>query len=209
MPRFPQTLAQVAVILTIVTATSISTQAQELKDRQLTWAYDYSTIQMPIEIVSITLNGKEVRPGEKIKGDENWVKGLTFKIKNISDQPISYLNIHFEFPMTNGIVSASIVYYGINPTYGNPRSGPPPPSIQPGETKELVLTKGLYDSFLYVLAQAKVSSDFDTAPFYIERVCFENHPDIIWQGGWLKRRHAVEYYRFDRIQKYFLPVKEK
>ena len=207
MPRFPRTLGQVAVILTIVTAASFSTPAQELKDRQLTWAYDYSTVQMPIEILSITLNGNEIRPGEKIKGDENWLKGLTFKIKNISDQPISYLNVHFTFPMPNGFVSASAVRYGIN--HGEILRGPPPPSIQPGKTKELVLTKENYDSFLYVLAQAKVSSDFDTAPFYIERVCFENQPDVIWRGGYLMRRHAVEYNRFDLMQKYFLPVKEK
>ncbi len=207
MPRFPRTLAQVAVILTIVTAASFSTEAQELKDRQLTWAYDYSTVQMPIEILSIILNGNEIRPGEKIKGDENWLKGLTFKIKNISDEPISYLNVHFAFQMPNGFVSASAMRYGIN--HGEIRRGPPPPSIQPGETKELVLTKENYDSFLYVLAQAKVSSDFDTAPFYIERVCFENQPDVIWRGGYLMRRHAVEYNRFDRMQKYFLPVKEK
>ena len=207
MPRFPRTLALVAAILTIVTAGLLSTHAQELKDRQLTWAYDYSTVQMPIEILSITLNGNEIRPGEKIKGGENWVKGLTFKIKNISDQPISYLNVHFKFPMPNGFVSATALYYGLN--HGDIRRGPLPPSIQPGETKELVLTKQDYDSFLYVLAQAKISSDFDTAHFYIERVCFENQPDVIWQAGWLMRRHGVEYNRFDRMQKYFLPVKEK
>lgn len=207
MPRFRRTVAEVAVILTIVTAASFSTQAQELKDRQLTWAYDYSTVQMPIEILSITLNGNEIRPGEKVKGDENWVKGLTIKIKNISDQPISYLNVHFKFPMPNGFVSATALYYGIN--HGDNRRGPSPPSIQPGETKELVLTKQNYDSVRFVLAQAKVSSDFDIAPFYIERVCFENQPDVIWQAGWLMRRHAVEYNRFDRMQKYFLPVKEK
>jgi hypothetical protein len=207
MPRVPRTLAQVAVILTIVAAASFSIHAQELRDRQLTWGYDYSTVQMPIEIVSITLNGNEIRPGEKIKGDENWLKGLTFKIKNISDQPISYLSVHFTFPMPNGFVSASALHYGINDS--SIRRGPQPPSIQPGETKELVFTNENYKSFLYVLAQAKVSSDFDKAPFYVERVCFENQPDVIWQAGYLKRRHAVESYRFDPIQKYFLPVKEK
>ena len=207
MPHFSRTLAQVAAILTIGTAVSSSTLAQELKDRQLTWAYDYSTVQMPIEILSITLNGNEIRPGEKIKGDENWIKGLAFKIKNISDQPISYLNVHLKFQKPNVFVSAGILYYGLND--GAIRRGPLPPSIQPGETKELVLTKENYESFLYVLGQAKVSSDFETAPFYIERVCFENQPDVIWQAGWLMRRNAVENYRFDRMQKYFLPVKEK
>lgn len=206
MVRIPLTLAQVAAILTIVTAALLATQAQELRDRQLTWAYDYSTVQMPIEILSITLNGNEIRPGVKIKGDHNWLKGLTFKIKNISDQPISYVNVHFTFPMPNGFVSASAVRYGNN--HGDIRTVSQPP-IQPGETKQLVFTKENYDSFLFVLAQAKVSSDFDTAPFYVERVCFEGLPDVIWQGGYLKKRHAIEPGRYDRIQKYFLPVKDK
>jgi hypothetical protein len=39
------------------------TQAQQTRDRQLTLAYDLSKIQMPVEIVSIKVNGKDVRPG--------------------------------------------------------------------------------------------------------------------------------------------------
>jgi hypothetical protein len=72
---------------------------------------------------------------------------------------------------------------------------------------ELILHKQRWETFLHVLAQANAPRTFDTAPFYVERVTFENQPDVIWQDGYLKRRHATDPGRFDPIQRYFLPVK--
>ena len=214
----PRTLAGLAIVLSILAAASLSTQAQELqakdpaqelKARQITWVYDVSTIQMPVEIVSIKLNGKDIAPGEKIQGDENWLKGIAFTLKNISDQPISYVNVAFKFPLPNGFVVVIVLNYGLNTALGEIRRQPVPAPIQPGQTQELAFTKERWDSFLNVLAKAKAPRDFDTAPFYVETVCFDGQPDVIWQLGYLRRRHAVEFGRFDPIQKYFLPVKDK
>ena len=208
----PRTRVHVAVVLSILAAFSFSTQAQEpkpeVRDRQITWAYDYSTIQMPVEIVSIKLNGKDIAPGEKIKGDENWLKGISFSLKNISDQPISFVNVAFTFKLPNGFVVIGVLNYGVNTSHGDIRRQASPPAIQPGQSQELVLTKERWDSFVHVLAQANAPRNFDTAPFYIDVVCFENQPDVIWQQGYLRRRHAVDRSRFDTIQKYFLPVKQ-
>ena len=213
----PGTLARLAIVLSILAAASLSTQAQELqtkesqaqelKARQITWAYDISTIQMPVEIVSIKLNGKDIVPAEKIQGDENWLKGISFTLKNISDQPLSYVSVAFEFPLPNGFVVVIVLTHGVNTSLGEIRTGPLPAPIQPGQTKELVLTKDRWTSFLHVLAQANAPRNFETALFYVERVCFDGQPDVIWQRGYLRRRHAVEPGRFDTIQKYFLPVK--
>lgn len=209
-----QALAHFAVVLIILAAPSLSIQAQELKDpelrdRQITHAFDVSKYQTPVEIVSIKLNGKDIVPGEKIQGDENWLKGIAFTLKNISDQPISFVNVAFRFPLPNGFVVIGVLNYGVNSSHGQIRRGPLPAPIKPGQTQEVVLTKQRWDSFLHVLAQANAPANFDTAPFYIDTVCFEGQPDVIWQVGYLKRRHAVEPGRFDPIQKYFLPVKDK
>ena len=214
----PRTLVHLAIVLSILAAASTSTQAQEpkaqepkaqeLRDRQITWAYDYSTIQMPVEIVSIKLNGKDIAPGEKIQGDENWLKGIAFTLKNVSDQPISFVNVAFKFPQPNGFAVVIVLTHGLNTALGEIKREPSPPVIKPGQTQELVLTKERWDSFLYVLAQTKVPRNFDTAPFYVDTVCFEGQPDVIWQYGYLRRRHAVDRSRFDTIQKYFLPVKQ-
>lgn len=209
MIRLPRTFADLAMIVSILAAASLSIQAGEIRDRRLVPAYDFATIQSPVEIVSIKLNGKDVVPGEKIRGDDNWLRGVSFSVKNISDQPIAYVNIGFKFLLPNGFVVVTVLNYGIDMYHGELRRGPSPPAIQPGQTLDLVLTQRRYDSFLYVLAQANSSNNFDTAPYFVERVCFENQPDIIWQDGFLKRRNPSEIGRFDVIERYILPTKQQ
>jgi hypothetical protein len=203
--------AHLALVLSIVAAASISIQAQEGSERQLIPAYDFATIQMPVEIVSIRLNGKDILPGEKIKGNDKWLQGVSFTLKNISDQPIAYVNIGFKFPLPaqNGFIVVIVLTYGSDLSHGEPRTEFSPPALQPGQTLDLVLTKDRYETFLHVLAQGNASSSFDTAPYYIERVCFENQPDVIWQGGFLKRRNATDIGRFDVIERYVLPNNRK
>ena len=110
MVSIPQRLTHKAFVLLVLAATSGSIRSQELKDRELRPAFDFNTIQMPLEIVSIRLNGKDVQPGEKIKGDDDWLQGLSFRLKNISDRPIAYLDIGLQFPQPDGIVVYSLNY---------------------------------------------------------------------------------------------------
>ena len=194
-------------IVFFILAASGSTLAQ-VKDRQLTPVFDFTTIQMPVEILSIKLNGKDVQPGEKIRGDESWLHGLSFTLKNISDKPLAYVSVGLQFPQPKRVVGY-FLNYGVDFSRGEPRRDTSPPAIQPGETFELALTKENYRSFLYVLAQAGGSSDFDTAKYYIDRVSFENERDVIWEGGYLKRRDPSQIGKFDAIERYVLPAKQE
>ena len=202
-PRF----AHFVVVLSILAAVSFSTHAQEIKDRQLTPAYDFSAIQMPVEIVAIRLNGKEIVPGEKIQGNDEWLRGISFTLKNISDQPIAYVNIGIKFSRPERFVVYSLAY-GVDFARGEPRRESSPPAIQPGQTIDLVLTRQRYESFLNVLAQAGFPSSFETAGYYVDTVSFEDQPDIVWQFGYLKRRHPTEIGRFDRFERYVLRGKQ-
>jgi hypothetical protein len=64
------------VVVVETFATSGSILSQEMKDRELTLDPASNTIQIPVEIVSIRLNGKEVHAGAKIKGNDDWLQGL-------------------------------------------------------------------------------------------------------------------------------------
>jgi hypothetical protein len=194
-----------ALLLSVLAAAS-SISAQEIRDRQLIPAAKFATMQMPVEIVSIKLNGNEIRPGEKIQGNDEWLRGVSFTLKNISDKPIAYVNIGIEFPLPNGFVMYSLPS-GVDLFRDEPRRESSPPPLQPGQSVDLVLTEKRYQSFLYVLAQAGAPSKFDTAPYYVDTVCFENQPDVIWQGGFLKRRNPTEIGRFDVIGRYVLPAR--
>ena len=208
MVGIPRPFGDLVLVLLILAAASLSILAQETRDRELRPAFDFTKIQMPVEIVSVRLNGKDVLPGEKIKGNDDWLQGVSFTLKNISDKPIAYVDIGLRFPQPNGFVVYSL-NYGVDLSRGETRRESSPPAIQPGQSLELALTKERYQVFLNILAQGGASSSFDTAAFYIERVCFENEPDVIWEGGNLKGRDPNQIGKFNVIGRYILPIKQK
>ena len=207
MLGIPRPFARLPLVFVVLVAASLSIAAQEIRDRQLSPSFDFAKIQMPVEIVSIKLNGKEIQPGQKIKGDDDWLRGVSFTLKNISGLPIAYVNIGFKFTQPRSFVVYSLPY-GINVCRDEPRTEFSTPAIWPGESVDLVLTKERYQSFHYVLAQGGVARNFDVAPYYIETVCFDNEPDVIWQNGYLKRRDPTDPYKFDVIGRYLLPAKQ-
>lgn len=185
-----------------------SAPAQQLKDRELKPAVNSATIETPVDIVSIKLNGSEVAQGEKIKGDDNWLKGVSFTVKNVSDKPIAYvaIGLRFEGP-PGGHVIVHILSYGVDYSRGQPRNGSSPSPIQPGQAVDLVLADERYPAFLQVLDQAGISPDFSVVPYSVDRVCFEDDPNIIWSGGYLKRKNPAAPGRFEIIEKYRRPTK--
>ena len=197
-----------AVLFVFLVAASVSTPAQQVRDRELQPAFDFTNIPMPVEILSIKLRGRDVRPGEKIQGDDDWLRGLSFTLKNISDKPIAFIDIGLRFPQPNGFVVYSL-NYGVDSSRGERRAESSPPAIQPGEAVHLVLSKERYKVFQHVLAQGGASSSFDTATYYVERVSFEDEPDVIWEGGNLKRRDPNRPTEFNVIGRYALPTKQK
>lgn len=197
----------VASILLILISASIT--AQDLRDRELRPAIDYTTIEMPVEIVSIKLNGKAVAPGEKIKGDHDWLKGASFTVKNISDKPIAHLAIGLYFKPPKGPVRAVgfFLNYGVDYSRGLRRSGSSPPPIQPSHTVDLVLTDERYPNFLDIISLVGVPGNFEVVPYYVDRISFEDDPNIIWEGGYLKRRNPAVVGKFDVVERYKLPTK--
>ena len=208
MIRLPRRFAHGAFVLLILAATSSgSILAQEIRDRVLSPLADFAMVQAPVAITSVKLNGKEIQPGQKIKGNDDWLRGVSFTLKNISDKPIAFVNVGLRFPTRDGMVVYSLAY-GVNHSHGTPRTESSPPAIQPGESFDLVLTKERYESFLYVMAQGKPTS-LDAAAYYIMSACFENEPDVIWEGGFLKRRDPHQFSKFDIVERYVLPIKQK
>ena len=67
MAGIPRHFVHLALLLSVLTATSLSTSAQEVTDRQLIPAFDFATIQVPVEIVSIRLNGKEFSRARRLR----------------------------------------------------------------------------------------------------------------------------------------------
>lgn len=188
---------------------AISVSGQELKDRELRPAIDFTTIEMPVKIVSIKLKDKDVAPGEKIKGDDDWLKGVSFTLKNISDKPIAYVAIALCFAPPNGPARrvGFILSYGVDYSRGLPRSDSSPLPIEPGQTVDLVLTDERYPNFLHILSLGGMPRSFQVVPYYVDRISFEDDPNIIWEHGYLKRKKPGTIAIFEVVERYKLPKK--
>jgi hypothetical protein len=195
------------LVMLFILVTSGLSSAQQLRDRELRPASDFTNIQMPVEILSIKLNGKEIQQGEKIMGDDDWLQGLSFALKNISNKPIAYIEVGLKFSRPGSFVVYSL-NYGVDYSRGESRREFSPPAIQPGQTLNLVLTKEKYPIFLSVLAQGGASRSFDTVSYSLNRVSFEGEPDVIWSGGNLQRRDSNQFDTFNVIERYVLPTKQ-
>ena len=196
-----------AIIFTISAVTGVS--AQDLRNRELIPDFRLTRTQMPVEIVSIKLNGKEVEAGEKIIGNDDWLKGASFSVRNISDKPIALITLILRFEPTEGpirVVGFGLSY-GVDYSRGEPRSGSSPLPIQPDQTVDLVLTEQRYPNFLEILSMGGIKLGFDKVPYYVERVCFEDDTNIIWEGGYLKRRDPASIGKFDIVEPYKLPAR--
>lgn len=197
-----------AALLWLLAATTGPTCAQQVRDREVSPAFDFNRIQMPVEFVSVKLNGVEVRPGEKVQGDDDWLRGLSFTLKNVSDKPLAYVAVALQFPRPQGYV-AYLLSYGVDLSRGESRRESSPPAIPAGGTVNLVLTKEKYPGFLRLLERGEAPRSFDAAPYYVERVCFEGEPDVIWAGGMLKRRDPSRPTEFQVIERYTLPARQE
>ena len=206
MARTLKRLAFVAALSSVLVASPGVTQAQQVRDRELRPAFDFTRIQAPAEFLSIKLNGREIQPGEKIQGGDDWLRGLSFTLKNISGKPIAYVAVALQFPRPQGFV-AYILSYGVDLSRRERRRATSAPAIQPGETVDLVLNDEKYPGFLRILDLGEATRSFDTAPYYIERVSFEGEPDLIWSGGMLKRRDPNRPTEFIAVERYTLPIK--
>lgn len=178
-----------------------------MRERELRPAFDFTTIQMPVEIVSIKLNGRDIKPGEKIRGDDDWLQGLSFTLRNISAKPIAYVAMSLRFEQPKRVVGFGLTY-GVDYSRGQPRSGASPLPIQPNDTVELTLTAERYTNLLEILKTAEIPRSVEVVPYLVERVSFEDDFNVIWEGGYLKRRSPAEIGKFDIIERYKLPVKQ-
>ena len=197
--------ANVIFIISAVTAVS----AQDFRNRELIPAFNLTRAQMPVEIVSIKLNGREVAAGEKIIGNDDWLKGASFTVRNISNKPIALITLILRFEPTEGpirVVGFGLSY-GVDYSRGEPRGGSSPLPILPDQTVDLVLTEQRYPNYLQILSVGGIKLGFDKVRYYVERVCFEDDTNIIWEGGYLKRRDPTCIGKFDIVEPYKLPTR--
>jgi hypothetical protein len=114
----------------------ISSAAEEIK---------LSPVIEALEIVDITVVGRSITVGQPFAADDDWLRSLTFRMKNISGQPITGARIFFSLPETKPETNS----LGFSLEYGKGLSTGIPSDeqrvIMPNEEFELKFNEAQYE----------------------------------------------------------------
>jgi len=74
----------------------------------------FAPVNVPIEITEPKVKGKALTLGEEFDDDSDWLKHLTFKIRNRSEKPITFFHLDLDFPETaaTGPVMMHQLFFG-------------------------------------------------------------------------------------------------
>ncbi|MDQ3743219.1 MAG: hypothetical protein M3444_02440 [Acidobacteriota bacterium] len=101
-----------------------------------------------IEITGIEVAGRPITPGRPFAAGDDWLLGLTVRVKNVSAKPITYLQLSLSFPEAH-YHSGGVGYtlrYGRNGA-GVERDAPDAKLLAPGEEALMIFTGGEFYTF--------------------------------------------------------------
>jgi hypothetical protein len=132
-----------------------------------------------IEIQSINLGGKSIAIGEPFSADEDWLRDLTFRVKNISDRELTGIQITLILPEMEKPIQV--------PYVSGCRHDKNQPCIGPGYEVDLRLPPiKLYDWVKSVVATETELRKITKATIY--HVLISLPGDITWSSGCVKAK---------------------
>jgi hypothetical protein len=166
--------------------------------------------QSPVEVVSVSVKGKAVGPGRPFDAGDDWLSGLTFTVKNVSDRPVTFVDISLRVPAAGGQRKTGSMVgplrYGCWPGFPcYPDAEGSSAAILPGETRDVVLTEERAKSFVAGLAQVGAAMPVESAEYDIDSAFFD--ADTRWSRGLVFRRDPSEPDTYRMEGKYVLPKK--
>lgn len=132
-------------------------QVQEEKEKIIRWASfraPSASAFETLEIVDVKAGDKTVTIGQVFSAGDDWLKSLTFRVKNISSKPIIDLTIGITFPETEENYRGT----GTNissPEIKNNLLSNAPKILMPGEEIDVMFTDAGYRRFMGSLVKSK------------------------------------------------------
>ena len=196
-------------LLLVSTLAHVPGRAQELKGRVISPAPVEAGRQSPIQVVSVRFNGEAVEPGRPFLAGDDWLLGLTFRVKNVSDRPVSYVAISLRVPTAADRKNKFSEFvgpyrYGCPPGFPClPESARSQEEIMPGEMRDVAVAEGTYKGLTAALAQNGASVPIAAAEYDIDSVYFD--AETMWRRGLLFRRDPLEPNTYRMAGKYESP----
>jgi len=130
-----------------------------------------------VEIESIAVNGKPITVGEPFTADDDWLKNLTVRVRNISDHPLVGMQLTLILPEMKVPPQIAFCYPCVVGEKGK--------NVMPGEEMTLVMPAGpFYEWVRNAVAKERPLSQITKARIYMAEVRL---PDgVKWVSGCVK-----------------------
>jgi hypothetical protein len=177
----------VAVCAWAYTAHSSGGQEQNA-DRMIEKGEDYNP---PVKIRLVKSKIGVIEPGKKISADDDWLRGLTVRVSNASNKPVTSVSLAIQFrrpenqPRELDLIAP--IEYGRNPFAPSQESTiAPPEPIFPGQTRDITLSDEGYDSLRSILDNLNFPLSIKSVKLQVRTVGFSD--GTAWNTGKTFRR---------------------
>jgi hypothetical protein len=148
-----------------------------------------TTLVYPVDITEFKASGKAVNQDEEFEEGPDWVRNLTFKLKNKSNKTITYIMVNVTFPETkaalNGRVVAHQIHLGQDPDNKMEQA---PLHLAPEQSMNLSLAPEYDDIKGAVTVQRLPMENISKIIVRLQEVMFDD--GSLWSAGILYRRNA-------------------
>ena len=140
---------------------------------------------LPLELIEIRVRSEQVKIGHPFRADDDWLAGLSFKFKNISRKPISYISLSLSLPETRSREARLSFSLNYGRAIDSATNSAERSRIMPGAEVELRLSEAEYERFKRYIQHRIMLSELSR--IVISLVYVEMSDGTTWTGGVLRR----------------------
>jgi hypothetical protein len=157
------------------------------EDKILEKVKDYDP---PVKIALVKSKIGVIETDKKIAASDDWLRGLTIRVRNESDKVVTSVLLSIQFPrpanQTKELDLVAPIQYGRVPFAPPEDASPPAEPILPGQTKDITLTDEAYDSLRILLDNLNYPTTIKAVKIKVSVIGFQD--DTYWNIGTIFRR---------------------
>lgn len=145
----------------------------------------------PVKITLVKSKIGVIETDKEIAADDDWLKGLTIRVRNLSDKIVTNVSIELQFRRPpNQAQELDLIApldYGPNPYYSPQKDSTSPPApILPEQTQDIFLPDAQYDSLRSLLNERKYPADIKAVRIRVRSIAFSD--GTVWTSGRIFKR---------------------
>ena len=184
-PRNSSLRSAVIAVVLLCSALALAVPPRSRTVKKFSWP------EAPVEVVAVMVNRKPVTFDKAFPERDQWLGGLTVRIKNTSARRVSWVRVALKFLKDEapGSGLSDFMTYGIGHYDIEKLQGGGPP-LKPGETAEVSYSWEQYQSVREILDGMSYPRSITRVEVSVDKVIFEGDTDLMWIEGKMNKENT-------------------